>query len=157
MTEEWVFQGHPLARLLRPLMRFVLGSLHEVFSFLPMPPMVAGYSDTNQRTVAIRRVIDYTRKNPQAVIGIAPEGRDALQPGMGELPAGVGKFILHLNRMGLHIFPAGITEAHGQLHVRFGEPYDITLADIEGDVDERARKIVRERIIRMLSPVIRDE
>ena len=95
-------------------------------------------------------MIDYARKHPQAIIGIAPEGRDAHQPGVGDLPAGVGKFILYLNRMGLRILPAGITEDRGQLSVRFGEPYDLALSDAEGDIDEQARAIVRERIGRLL-------
>lgn len=150
MTEEWVFQGHPLAFILRPVMRFVLGSLNKVFGFLPMPSIEAGYSEVTKRSAAVRRVIDYARKHPQAIIGIAPEGRDAHQPGVGDLPAGVGKFILYLNRMGLRILPAGITEDHGQLSVRFGEPYDLALSDAEGDIDEQARAIVRERIGRLL-------
>ena len=156
MTDEWDFRDHPLAFVLRPLMRFVLGSLQKVFGFLPTPSMEPGYSGADQRAAAVRRVINYLRDHPQAIIGIAPEGRDALQPGMGELPAGVGKFILYLNRMGFRILPAGITEAHGRLHVRLGEPYDITLADIEGDVDEQARKIVKEQISRLIKPVSSD-
>jgi len=151
MTEEWVFEGHPLAFVLRPVMRSVLGNLSQVFGFLPMPPMAAGFSDSSQRAAAVRRVIEYVRKNPQAVIGLAPEGRDTFQPGMGELPAGAGKFILYLNRMGLRILPVGITEEHGQLLVRFGEPYDLVLAHDEGDVDAQARAMVREQISRLIN------
>ena len=150
MTEEWVFEGHPLAFVLRPVMRSVLGSLQKVYGFLPMPPLAEGYSETSQRAAAVRRVIEYARHNPQAVIGLAPEGRDTFQPGMGELPAGAGKFILYLNRMGLRILPVGITEEHGQLLVRFGEPYDLVLAHDEGDVDAQARAIVREQIRELL-------
>ena len=150
MTEEWVFEGHPLALVLRPVMRLVLRSLSKVFGFLPMPPMAEGYSETSQRGAAVRRVIETLRQNPQAVIGLAPEGRDSLQPGMGELPAGVGKFILYLNRMGLRILPAGITEEHGQLFVRFGEPYDLALADDDGGVDAQVRAMVKEEIRELL-------
>ncbi len=156
MTDEWVFRDHALAFVLRPMMRFVLRSLHKVFGFLPTPSMEPGYSGADQRAAAVRRVIHYLRGHPQAVIGIAPEGRDALQPGMGELPSGVGKFILYLNRMGLRILLAGITEARGQLNVRFGEPYDLVLADAEGDVDEQARAIVREQISRLMKAVNSD-
>ena len=151
MTEEWVFEGHPLAFVLRPVMRSVLGSLQKVYGFLPMPPLAEGYSETSQRAAAVRRVIEYARHNPQAVIGLAPEGRDTFQPGMGELPAGAGKFILYLNRMGLRILPVGITEEHGQLLVRFGEPYDLVLAHDEGDVDAQARTMVREQISRLIN------
>ena len=150
MTEEWVFQGHPLACVLRPAMRFVLASLQKVFGFLPMPPMVAGYSEVTQRSAAVRRVIAYVRRNPQAVIGLAPEGRDAPKDGVGELPSGVGKFILYLNCMGLRVLPAGITEDHGRLSVRFGEPYDLVLTDAEGGIDMQARAIVREKIEQLL-------
>jgi len=156
MTDEWVFEGNPLAFALRPVMRFVLRSLHAVFGFLPMPTMAPGYSDTAQRAAAVRRVIEYVRTHPGAVIGLSPEGRDALQPGMGELPAGVGKFILYLNRMGLRILPVGITEVNGQLAVRFGEPYDLALADAEGDLDGQVRTIVREQISRLIEPVSSD-
>jgi 1-acyl-sn-glycerol-3-phosphate acyltransferase len=150
MTEEWVFHGHPLAFILRPLMRAILGALREGFNFLPMPSVREGYSETSQRAAAVRRVVHYARINPQAVIALAPEGRDANQPGMGEMPAGVGKFVLHLNQMGRRILPVGITEAQGRLNVHFGEPYDLQLAQGETNPDERARAIIREQISRLI-------
>lgn len=151
MTEEWVFQGHPLAFALRPAMRYVLLNLQKALEFLPMPTMAPGYSDTTQRAAGVRRTIEYARMHPQAVIGISPEGRDAPQPGMGELPNGVGKFILHLNGMGRPILPVAITEHHGQLSVHFGEPYDLHLTDDKGSLDEQARAIIHAQINRLLS------
>lgn len=151
MTQEWVFQGNPLAFALRPAMRIVLGSFHAVFGFLPMPPVIPGYSEVAERSAAVRRVIEYARAHPRGVIGIAPEGRDTHQVGMGELPDGVGKFILYLNRVGLRILPARVSEEDGKLYVRFGEPYDLTLADASADVDAQARAIIREKIGQLLS------
>jgi hypothetical protein len=151
MTQEWVFQGHPLAWLLRPAMRIVLASLQKAFGFLPMPPIIAGYSEVAQRSAAVRRVIEHVRRHPQAVIGISPEGRDSPTSGMGDLPSGVGKFILHLNRMGLRILPAAITEHNGRLRVSFGAAYDLALPDAGEDVDAQARAIVREKIEQLIS------
>lgn len=151
MTEEWVFHGHPFAFVLRPVMRYILGSLQKVFGFLQMPTMAPGYSEISERSVAVRRVIDFARNNPHAIIGLSPEGRDAKQPGMGELPAGVGKFILYLNRMGFRVLPAGIIEDKGLLKVRFGEPYDLVLSDADGSEDEQARAIVREKIHQLIT------
>lgn len=151
MTQEWVFQGNPLAFILRPAMRIVLSSFHAVFGFLPMPPVIPGYSEVAERSAAVRRVIEYARAHPRGVIGIAPEGRDTHQIGMGELPDGVGKFILHLNRMGLRILPAAVSEHDGRLRVSFGAHYDLALADAGSDVDAQARAIIREKIGQLLS------
>ncbi|MEL7591564.1 MAG: hypothetical protein AAGU17_09780 [Anaerolineaceae bacterium] len=150
MTEEWVFQGHPLARMLRPAMRFVLSSVQKTYGFLPMPTMAAGYSEVAQRSAAVRRVIGYVRRNPQAVIGIAPEGRDSPHAGMGDLPTGVGKFILHLNRMGLRVLPVAITEHNGRMRVNIGAAYDLALPDAGVDLDAQARAIIREKIGRLI-------
>lgn len=150
MTEEWVFEGNPMAWLLRPAMRIVLASLQKTLGFLPMPTMAPGYSETTQRSAAVRRVIGYIRQHPQAVIGIAPEGRDAPHPGMGDLPDGVGKFILHLNRMGLRVLPAAIAEHNGRLRVSFGAAYDLALPEAGEDLDAQARAIVRAKIEHLL-------
>ena len=150
MTEEWVFHGHPLAFILRPLMRVILGALREGFNFLPMPSVREGYSETSQRAAAVRRVVHYARINPQAVIALSPEGRDANQPGMGEMPVGVGKFVLHLNQMGRRILPVGITETQGRLSVRFGEAYDIQLVEGQGSPDNQVRAILHEHISRLI-------
>jgi hypothetical protein len=38
MSNQWLFEGHPLGFILRPLMRFVLKGINDAYSFVPMPP-----------------------------------------------------------------------------------------------------------------------
>ena len=152
MSDAWVFAGNPLGFILRPLMKFVLASLNEVYGFLPMPSMVAGFSDPRSRAAAVRRVIEFGRTHPSAVIGLAPEGQDSPEHGVGLAPNGGGKFILHLNRMGFTILPVVAYERDGELITRFGQVFNIALKpDLPlNAVDGFVRALVRDELRSLL-------
>lgn len=153
MSEAWAFAGNPLGFLLRPLMRFVLGSFNEVYGFLPMPSMVAGFSDTRSRAAAVRRVIEFARAHPASVIGLAPEGQDSPEMGIGLAPDGAGKFILHLNQMGFHLLPVVVFEKSGELITRFGKAFNIDPepGPPEKTTDLVLRSLIRDRLLRLLN------
>ena len=152
MSEAWAFTGNPLGFLLRPLMKFVLACINEVYGFLPMPSMVEGFSDPRSRAAAVRRVIEFGRAHPSAVIGLAPEGQDSPEQGIGLAPSGGGKFILHLNRMGFKILPVVVQERSGKLITRFGQVFNIALEpDLPSfAIDEFVRRSIRDQLLALL-------
>ena len=151
MSEAWAFTGNPSGFLLRPLMRSFLASINRVYGFLSMPSMVKGLSTPLSRAAAVRRVIQFVRTHPNAIIGLAPEGQDSPLDGVGLAPAGGGKFMLQLNRMGLPLLPVTVAENSGQLIVKFGQAFDITVeADTPPEkVDESVRRAVRDRLFEL--------
>ena len=152
MSEAWAFAGNPLGFLLRPLMKFILACINEVYGFLSMPSMVEGFSNPRSRAAAVRRVIEFGRAHPAAVIGIAPEGQDSPDQGIGLAPRGGGKFILHLNRMGFKLLPVVVQERSGKLCTRFGKVFNIELEpDLPPDaIDEFVRRIIRDQLLALL-------
>lgn len=149
MSDTWAFEGNPLGFFLRPLMRALLAGISAVYGFLPMPAMVPGFNDAQSRVNAVRHVIRFVRAHPSAVIGLAPEGQDSPPGGVGLAPAGGGKFMLQLNRMGLPVVPTAVIENAGQLTLKFGEPFSITLdPEVAATlVDETVRMLIREKIL----------
>jgi len=152
MSEGWAFTGNPLGFLLRPLMRFVLASINEVYGFLSMPSMAKGFSDLSSRAAAVRRVIEFGRAHPSAVIGLAPEGQDSPEQGIGLAPDGGGKFILHLNRMGFKILPVVVQERSGKLITRFGQVFNIAMEPAlpQDAIDGYVRRSIRDQLLALL-------
>ena len=147
MSEEWAFEGNPFAFILRPLMRAVLASINKVYGFLSMPSMVEGFNTAASRGDAVRRVLRFARSHPQAVIGLAPEGRDSPEDGVGLAPEGGGKFMLHLNRMGFQLLPVVVIEHEGRLVIQFGERFDfLSMDEHSPQVDQEVREMVRGRL-----------
>jgi 1-acyl-sn-glycerol-3-phosphate acyltransferase len=155
MSEAWAFEGNLFGFILRPFMRFMLASINRVYGFLSMPSMVEGFSTPLSRAAAVRRVIEFVRTHPNAVIGLAPEGQDSPLRGVGLAPNGGGKFMLHLNRMGLPILPAAVAESSGQLILKFGPVFNIpsSLSMPPSQVDEYVRIHVRDRIGELYSAI----
>ncbi len=148
MSDAWAFEGNLLGFLLRPVMRAFLAGISAVYGFLSMPSMAPRFNDAQSRAKAVRRVIRFVRAHPDAVIGLAPEGQDSPPGGVGLAPAGGGKFMLQLNRMGLPVVPAAVAEKAGQLTLKFGEAFELMLDPglPAVQVDETVRLFIREKI-----------
>lgn len=152
MSNQWLFEGNPLAFILRPLMRFVLKSINDTYSFVPMPTMISGYSTPQERTVGVREAIRRMRENPRCILGITPEGMDSPDGGLALPPAGVGRFLLHLQQMGATLLPASINEEQGILCVRFGKSYQLKPPSglPPAEVDIAIRKTVMGKIAELI-------
>jgi hypothetical protein len=95
----------------------------KLLGFTAMPAMPPRPEEAELRALAVREVLDYASHAPHPVIGLAPEGGD--QPGgvLGELPAGVGRFMHHIARKCPVILPVGVWKEVGTIHITFGSPY----------------------------------
>ena len=97
----------------------------RLLNFTPMPAMPPDPADVLQRAAAVREVLSYARRTPQAVVGMAPEGAD--QPGgvLGKLPPGVGRFLYLISQSCPNIIPVGVWKEQGTISVKFGSPYQL--------------------------------
>jgi 1-acyl-sn-glycerol-3-phosphate acyltransferase len=143
MSEAWAFTGNSFGFILRPLMRFILASINQVYGFLSMPSMVEGFNTPLSRAAGVRRAVEFARAHPQVVIGLAPEGQDSPLQGVGLAPAGAGKF------MGFPILLAAVSESSGQFTVKFGPPFNLPSDSHipREQVDEFIRLLVREAML----------
>jgi 1-acyl-sn-glycerol-3-phosphate acyltransferase len=149
MSNQWLFEGNALAFVLRPLMRFVLKSINDTYSFVAMPTMIGGYSTPQERAAGVREAIRRMRQDPQCILGIAPEGMDSPENGLALPPAGVGRFLLHLQQMGATLLPAAVFEEQGILCVHFGEPYTLELPF--GLSSAEVDLFIREEVMRKIA------
>jgi len=152
MTGAWTFPGNPLRRPLRAVTKWVFKRIAHVYGFTLTPPMPPEPEDAPARTEAVRRVFQYIKGHPITLVALAPEGRDFPGGVLGELPAGVGKFMLELNQRLEYIYPVGIFEEDGSLRINIGSPIDLGFITNSGSrsLDEKAGRIVMERIAALL-------
>jgi hypothetical protein len=110
----------------------------KILGFTAMPPMPPDPAETEQRARAVREVVGYCQSVPLPVIGIAPEGSDHPGGVLGELPPGVGRFMLLLSQSCPHIIPVGVWKERGTIRLHFGRPYQL---EVEPGVSPRERDV----------------
>jgi hypothetical protein len=151
MTGAWTFPGRPLSKQVRNFSEKVFRAIARTYGFTLTPPLPPNPADQPARTAAIREVFTHIKNDPYSLVAFAPEGRDFPIGVLGMPPAGSGKFLLELSkRLGL-VYPVGISEEHGGLHLHFGEPFDLCSIIRESRLDpDSASRVVMERIACLL-------
>ena len=158
MTGELTYPGKWYAPLGRTVSRWALGRLSQVYGFTPMPPMPPRPRDVAARARAVRRTLEFARLNPQALIGLAPEGGDNPPTGALARPAsGAGRFLLLLADLGFNVVPAGVYEENGALCLRFGPIYRLSVpASLStAERDSAAAGVVMQAIAALLPERLR--
>jgi hypothetical protein len=151
MTGAWTFPGRPFSRQLRNLSEWVFRRIAQVYGFTLTPPLPPDPSDNQARTEAIRRVFQHIKANPSTLVALAPEGRDFPGGVLGIPPAGSGKFLLELSRRLGMVYPVGVFEEDGALHLCFGAPFDIYSIIKESSLEPgEASRVVMEHIASLL-------
>jgi hypothetical protein len=127
MTGELTFPGKWYAPLGMAGSRWLLRRFSKIYGFTSMPPMPPRPEDVEARAKSVRGVLAYARAQPQAILGLAPEGGD--QPGgiVNWPPPGAGRFILLLAEQGFPILPVGCFEEAGEFCLRFGAAYRLQI------------------------------
>ena len=151
MTSAWTHLG-PLA----PASRWLFPRLARVYGFTPTPPMPPDPAEVADRAQAVRQVLRVAR-NPGAVIGLAPEGRDQPAGVLGAPPAGSGRFIRQLAKNCHPILPVGVYEDQDGLCLRFGPPFELArlASPIPLEVDGDTSRQVMVAIARQLPERLR--
>jgi hypothetical protein len=121
-----------------------------------MPPTP---QDTQARVAAVRRVLAFAKNEQRPLIGLAPEGQDPIDNQQGKPPPGVGRFLLHLSRLGLPIIPVAAYEDRDRFCLAFGRAYqlDLSLDEPPREVDRLISQFVVRRIRELLPQEINKE
>ncbi len=131
----------------------------KLLGFSAMPPIPPDPAETEARARAVREVLHYARRARPAVVGMAPEGGD--QPGgiLGDLPPGVGRFLLLISRSCPQILPVGAWKEQDCIHLKFGAPYWLEVpTDLPPDeLDHLVGQIVMRRIATLLPERLRGQ
>ncbi len=138
ITSEWTAPGQWYEPIKGVYSRFASRRLAQVYGFLQMPPMPPRPQDVAARAASVRVALTYVEETPEAVLCLAPEGRDMPEGKLGWPASGTGRFLSLLAERGLSIVPVGGWEQAGALTVRFGAGYSLK-------VDREAKANVRDR------------
>jgi len=138
MTGSWVYPNGWQRLALEPSMHWVLTRLARVYGFTSMPPMPPRAWEVQARARAVLTAVRFAEANPEAIIGLVPEGGDSTDGRIMPPPSGAGRFIHLLTRSGRRILPVGIYERDGLLHLRFGPSLSFPSPGTPEDRDRRA-------------------
>jgi hypothetical protein len=152
MTNGWTYHDPIRSRLITPLTYWLFRRIARSYGFVPMPPMPPNPSQVEERAQAVRRALSLAHRG--AIIGLAPEGRESGDGSLIDPPAGAGRFLLLLTKVGLPILPVGVAEKNGTLIASFGKPF--TLKSQPGlekcQQDRQASETVMVAIGKLLPP-----
>jgi len=156
---HWIMTSAWTGSHLTPISRVLLRRVADRYRFTAMPPMPPAPGDAADRAAAVRQVIGYARATPEAVIALAPEGRDFPGSRLGMPPPGAGRFMLHLGQISGTIIPAGVYEENDKLVVNFGPPFalDIPAGLAPAEQDLVASRAVMDRIAALMPVHLRGE
>jgi hypothetical protein len=159
MTGELTYPGKWYAPLGMAGSRWLLKRFSRIYGFTSMPPMPPRPKDLEGRARSIRALLTFAKSNPQAVLGLAPEGGD--QPGgvVTWPPAGAGRFVLLLANQGFPILPIGCFEEAGTFCLHFGEAYALEVPDGQSnkEKDYAAARTVMQKIACLVPERLRGE
>ncbi len=159
ITSAWTFPGRWYGPLLKPPSEWAFKRIALAYGFSSMPPMPPDARDTQARTASVRHVMNYIRRTPCPVVGLAPEGREFPGGILGNPPPGTGRFILQMARQGLKIVPVALYEQQGTLCLNFGaaiQPVHNDPARSHNDNDDLAR-LVMQHIAALLPAHLRGD
>jgi len=123
MTSAWTKRGRGWDRLRTKLTKVLFLRIAEIYGFVTMPPMPPVQEETTERALSIRKLIEMLHSYPNAILCMAPEGRDFLESKLGIPYAGTGKLIVWLVKNLKRIQPVGVYEDNGTLIINFGNAY----------------------------------
>jgi hypothetical protein len=152
-TGMLTFPDRLRAATVTPASRWFLRHIARLYGFIPMPPMPPRPFEIEARALAVRRALRRAAE-PEALMGLAPEGGDMPGGVLTPPPSGSGRFLRHLARRGLRLIPVGAFEDAGRLCLRFGQPFDLPAA-VPDPVDEGASRQVMSAIAACLPKPLR--
>jgi hypothetical protein len=134
---------------------FPLGA--KLLGFTSMPAMPPNPRDVEARASAVRDVLGYVRKTPNAVVGLTPEGGDSPDGALAPLPPGVGRFMYLLSKPCPNFLPVGVWKENGRIQLKFGQPYELDLPEMlsSSDLDCTVGEVVMHHIAELLPLYLR--
>ncbi len=152
-TSTLTFRDPLRAATITPASRWFLRHIAGLYGFVPMPPMPPRDFEVEARAEAVRRALHWASE-PDALLGLAPEGGDMPGGVLTRPPSGSGRFLFHLARRGLRFLPVGAFEDQGRLCLHFGAPFDLPRS-LPKPIDESASRLVLSAIAACLPDRLR--
>ena len=158
---HWVITGELtyLGRFGSPVSRWVLARIARTYGFTSMPPMPPRPQDLEARAQSVRKVLEYAKRHPDFVLGMAPEGVDQVDGRLSVPAPGAGRFELLLAGLGSGFVPVGAYEADGKFCLHFGPAYRLSVpSGLSNDEKDRAAaEIMMKKIAVLLPETLRGE
>ncbi len=153
MAAGWTYPNQgAIGKFKEAVTHWAFVQVSHILETTAMPPMPPRPQDVVARAEAVRQVLSFARRHPEAVIGIAPEGGDS-PGGVLALPAsGVGRFIFQLARLGMPVTPVGAFESEGIFRLNFGKQYELLVP--EGLATDERDVYVRQKIMCEIAPLV---
>jgi len=153
MTAEWTAPGKWYEPIKGMYSRWLLKRLAQVYGYTTMPPMPPRPGDVEARARSVRKVLEYVKEHPDAILGLAPEGADQVGGALSVPAPGVGRFGLLLAGTGSAFVPVGAYEADGVFCLHFGPAYRLNLpSGLSNDEKDRLAAEVMMKNIAVLLP-----
>jgi hypothetical protein len=159
MTAEWTAPGKWYEPFKGLYSRLLLKYLSRVYGFTTMPPMPPRPKDLEARAQSVRKVLEYAKRHPDFVLGMAPEGVDQAGGKLSVPAPGAGRFGLLLAGSGSAFVPVGAYEADGVFCLRFGPAYRLSVSSVlsADEKDRAAAEIMMKKIAALLPEALRGE
>jgi hypothetical protein len=155
ITSELTYLG----RLGSPVSRWALARIARTYGFTAMPPMPPRPQDLEARAKSVRKVLEYVKRHPDFLLGVAPEGADQAAGKLSVPASGVGRFALLLAGLGSAFVPVGAYEADGAFCLRFGPAYRLSAPSglSPAEKDRIAAGTMMKKIAVLLPEALRGE
>jgi hypothetical protein len=159
MTAEWTAPGKWYEPIKATYSRLLLKYLSRVYGYTSMPPMPPRPQDLEARAGSVRAVLEYAKRHPDFVLGLAPEGADQAGGKLSRPAPGVGRFALLLTGLGSVFVPVGAYEADGAFCLRFGPDYRLSVppGSSTDEKDHAAAEVIMKKIAVLLPEALRGE
>ena len=159
MTAEWTAPGKWYEPIKGAYSRLLLKFLSRVYGYTTMPPMPPRPQDVEARARSVRRVLEYVKKHPDFILGLAPEGADQVGGKLSKPAPGMGRFGLLLAGSEAEFVPVGAYETDGEFCLHFGPAYRLSIpSGLSNDGKDRmAAEIIMKKIAVLLPEVLRGE
>jgi hypothetical protein len=126
MTREWWYPSGFGRAVKQPLTHLLFARLAQVYSLVPVPPVLPGDLTRGDGVAGVRHALALTRGLEPELVGLAPEGNTGPGGALQEPPSGVGLFLLLLTREEIPLLPIGWYEDEPRvLTISFGVPFQL--------------------------------
>jgi len=159
LTAEWTAPGKWYEPIKGMYSRWLLKRLARVYGYTTMPPMPPRPGDVEARAHSVRMVLEYVKKHPDCILGVAPEGADQIEGALSAPAPGVGRFALLLAGLGCEFVPVGAYEADGEFCLHFGPAYwlSVTSGLSTNEKDRQVSEMMMKHIAVLLPEALRGE
>jgi hypothetical protein len=154
MTGEWTAPGKWYEPIKGAYSRLLLKYLSRVYGYTSMPPMPPRPKDVEARARSVRAVLEYAKRHPVFMLGLAPEGANQAGGALSMPAPGTGRFALLLAGLGMEFVPVGAYEEGGAFCLHFGPAYRLRIpSSLSADEKDRAAAETMMKKIAALLPV----